>query len=278
MGYYSRHLKRDLALPEFRKNLLDAAVSDLTGDEDVLAVYLGGSLATGDFDLYSDIDLRIVVGTEKHSTFIADKLNRPGRWGNVLFFEDLGATVAHTVAHFDCFIKTDVFYYQPEDLRPSIFMQTTKILHDPLGLVEQVYEDSLALSYKPTNDEFARWRGKVFAYLHEIYRGVMRREMYYAMKMVNGLAGFILQGWHMESGRFPGLWADWSRVEGQRTVLDDWQLSLLASWHCEPNQSDIMKTMQSMLPELSRLNNTLSRFLGCGEQTDLWEQVLRMII
>jgi len=278
MEFHSRHWERDLALPEFRKGLLAAAVSDLTHDPDVLAVYLGGSLATGDFDLYSDIDLRIVVNPEKHSVFIADKLNRPARWGNILFFEDIGPTVTHTVAHFDCFIKVDVFYYRPGDLRPSMFMQATKILHDPLGIVKQVYEDSLSLSYKPTHDEFERWRGKVFAYLHEVYRRVMRQELYYALKMINGLAGFILQGWHMESGRFPGFWADWSKVEGQRTVLDDWQLSLLASWHCEPTADDMMKTMQSMLPELSRLNRTLSRSLGCDERADLWEQVLHMII
>ncbi|MHB1684632.1 MAG: aminoglycoside 6-adenylyltransferase [Bacilli bacterium] len=278
MEFHSRHLKRDLALPESRKGLLAAAVSDLTHDPDILAVYLGGSLAAGDSDLYSDIDLRIVVNPETHATFIADKLNRPKRWGNVLFFEDLGPTFSHTVAHFDFFIKADVFYYRPEDLLPSMFMQSTKILHDPLGLVEQVYEDSLSLSYRPTHDEFERWRGKVFAYLHEVYRRVMRQEMYYALKMITGLAGFILQGWHMEAGRFPGLWADWSKIEGQRTVLDDWQISLLASWHCEPNPGDIMKTMQSMLPELSRLNRTISRFLGCDERADLWEQVLRMII
>lgn len=57
VSFRSRHYNRDLELPKHRDRLLQAAVSDLSGDPDVLAVYLGGSLAKGDFDVYSDISL-----------------------------------------------------------------------------------------------------------------------------------------------------------------------------------------------------------------------------
>lgn len=65
MGFVSRHLERDLSLPEFRNILLENALNDLTSDTDVLAIYQGGSLAKGNSDIYSDIDLHIIVTPRK---------------------------------------------------------------------------------------------------------------------------------------------------------------------------------------------------------------------
>ena len=161
MGYSSRHAERDRGLPAQRQRLLDTLSADLGNEEDVLAVYLGGSLAEGNPDLYSDIDLRIVVKPEAYRAFVADKLRRPGSWGNVLFFEDLGPGVSHTVAHFDCFVKVDVFYYRPDDLRPSIFMKSTRIIHDPRHIVSKVQKESQGLTYIALHGEFMRWRGKM---------------------------------------------------------------------------------------------------------------------
>jgi predicted nucleotidyltransferase len=279
MGKFkTRHQERDLALPMYRQQLLDSVVSDLTNDSDVLAVYLGGSLAKGNFDVYSDIDLRIVVKSEKHREFVAEKLSRPKRWGDILFFEDLGPNFSHTVAHFDCFVKVDTFYYKPEELQPSLWLQDSKILYDPHNIVKKIYEDSLKITYSPSVDEYERWRGKVFAYMHEAYRRVMREEMSYALKQITGLSWFIVQGWHMEKGRFPNLWADWSKVEGPRSCLEEWQLSLLDSWHCERDQTEIMKTMASMIPEFLRLNKVLSKMLQVEEKNELWEKVIELVL
>ena len=70
VGFVSRHLERDAALPKHRENLLSNAIKDLTTDSDVLAIYLGGSLAKMNFDNYSDIYLHTIVKSGKRAEFI----------------------------------------------------------------------------------------------------------------------------------------------------------------------------------------------------------------
>ncbi|MET3695799.1 nucleotidyltransferase domain-containing protein [Bacillus oleivorans] len=65
---------------------MQKAVSDLSSDPNVLAIYLNGSLAKGNFDQYSDIDLNT---PDKKTNFIKDKQNRAKKWGEVLFFEGI---------------------------------------------------------------------------------------------------------------------------------------------------------------------------------------------
>jgi hypothetical protein len=134
------------------------------------------------------------------------------------------------------------------------------------------------MTYAASIEEFEQWRGKVFAYMHEVYRRVMREEISYALKMLNGLSWLVVQGWLMDAGKFPAPWSDWSKVEGARTCLDDWQLSLLDTWHSERDAAAIMKTMASMIPELIRLNKKLSRELEADEKAELWGQVIGMVL
>jgi len=70
--------------------------------------------------------------------------------------------------------------------------------------------------YQPSKEEVERWRGKVFSYIHEVYRRVMRNELYYALTMINHLRLFVVNGWNMEAGRLPNDAWDWSKVEGDR--------------------------------------------------------------
>lgn len=88
VGFVSRHLERDLSLPKHRDVLLENALNDLTSDSNVLAIYQAGSLARGNFDNYSDIDLHTIVTPEKKEDFIKDKRIRARKWGDVLFYED----------------------------------------------------------------------------------------------------------------------------------------------------------------------------------------------
>ncbi|BDG47278.1 hypothetical protein PspKH34_18390 [Parageobacillus sp. KH3-4] len=65
MGFVTRHRERDLEIPKHRQDLMTAIEKDLLNDNDVLAVFYGGSIGNESMDLYSDIDLRIVVLPEK---------------------------------------------------------------------------------------------------------------------------------------------------------------------------------------------------------------------
>lgn len=65
-----RFEQRDELLPEEREALLKRAVDDLVSDEDVVAIYLDGSLSRNNSDRYSDIDLHTIVIPEKLTDFI----------------------------------------------------------------------------------------------------------------------------------------------------------------------------------------------------------------
>lgn len=89
MEFISRHLARDLLLPRHRDSLLANALKDLTSDSNVLAIYLAGSLARGNYDNYSDIDIHIIVSPERKADYIKDKRHRAKKWGKCCFMKTL---------------------------------------------------------------------------------------------------------------------------------------------------------------------------------------------
>jgi predicted nucleotidyltransferase len=278
VGFVSKFEKRDEDLPFHRSKLLENAVNDLTSDPDVLGVYQGGSLAKGNYDHYSDIDLHIIVTPETKAEFIRKKRDRPKRWGNVLFYEGPNHTPV-VVTHFDCFVKVDTFYKEPNELQPSVWLHGLKALYDPHGMIKKVLEQSANIEYRPTRDEVDVWRGKVFAFMHETYRAVMRNERYYALANLDKIRWHLAAGWYMEMGRrVDSSYGVWSKLEGSRSHLEKWQLSLLESWDCSRSPNDIMKTMASMTPEFFRLNKQLCNQTGLDEKEPWCKKIIELVL
>jgi predicted nucleotidyltransferase len=278
MGFHSRHKERDKSLPEVRKALLEKIVHSLKSNSDVLAIFMGGSLAKGNMDLFSDIDLRIVVEAEKFNEYVNRKQQTPRDWGEILFFEDMNPLAPFTVVHFDNFIKVDVFFYSTERLKPSIWYKEIKILHDPPGIIARLIHESKQITYQVTQDEVNRWRGKVFSYIHEVYRRVHRSEFYYALTMINNLRSFIVNGWNMEVDRHSNDAWDWSKIEGERSELESWQLSLLGTWSCGRDEREIMKTLMSMIPEIERLHEVLCKKTGLPIDNEKVRKVIEFVL
>lgn len=279
LSLMSRFKERDLKLPQYRENLLKNAVQDLKNDADVLAIYLGGSLAKGNFDYYSDIDLHIIVTPEKKIDFIQEKRNRPKRWGEVLYYEDTSPRRPVIVVHYDCFVKVDTWYHEPNEIQKSLWMQGLKALHDPRDLLKEVIEQSNLLEYNLSADEVELWRGKIFAYIHEAYRSLMRDECYDAMSYLDKFRWMIARGWYMEKGiRVDSAWGVWSKLEGKRSDLEDWQLSMLYTWHSSLEPNDTMKTISSMIPEFMRLHRTLCQKTGLNENKEWCKKVIGLVV
>lgn len=278
MGFVSKYEERDLNLPIHRDKLLENALNDLTNDPNVLAIYQGGSLAKGNYDNYSDIDLHIIVAAEKKADFVRAKRERPKKWGKVLYYEGPEFTPV-VVTHYECFVKVDTFYKEPNELEPSVWLHGLKALYDPHGLVENALEQSSKIEYKPTVEEVEVWRGKVFAFMHETYRAVMREEKYYALANLDKIRWFMATGWYMEMGkRVDSSYGIWSKLEGERSHLKKWQLSLLESWDCNRNSQNIMKTMSSMVSEIMKLNKQLCKRTGLEEREEWCEKIIEMVI
>jgi len=167
MGFVSKHKERDFELSNKRRKLLDTIQNDLIDDDNVLSFFYGGSIGNETTDFFSDIDLRVVVKPDKINEYISNKNNRAENWGDVLYFEDMNPSSIFTIAHYDCFIKVDIFYYTPENIQPSVWLKNIKILKDTNEMMTDISKQSMVLTYKPSLDEFEVWRTKFFAYLHE---------------------------------------------------------------------------------------------------------------
>lgn len=263
MGFVSRHLERDSKLPESRKILLQKALDDLSGDPNVLAIYQAGSLAKGNFDHYSDIDLHTIVLAEKKAGFIREKKERAKKWGDVLFYEDFHPASPVVVAHYASFVKVDSWYQSLDEVKPSIWLKGCETLYDPNNLIGPILKESAAIVYKPSSEEVLFWRGKVLAFIHETYRAVMREEYYYALANLDRIRWLVVSGWYMEMDQhLDSPYGVWSKIEGKRSKLSERQLSLLACWDSSRNAAQIMVTMKNMIPEILWLNTCLSEKVG----------------
>lgn len=103
--------EQDARIPHDRKQLIQRIEHDLMPDKNVIGIFYGGSLGNHTTDVYSDIDLRIVVKDDAFEAYRSAKRTRAGQWGNVLFFEDHPSSI-YCIAHYDTFIKVDAFYYK----------------------------------------------------------------------------------------------------------------------------------------------------------------------
>lgn len=277
MGLETNRRDRDLAIPKHREDLLNAIEKDLLRDENILGVFYGGSLGKKNPDLYSDIDLRIVVKDEKFEEYRLNKKQRAENWGRVLFFEDFPWST-YSIAHYDNFIKVDTFYYKVKDVQPSVWLQNIKIVRDTNSLLQKVLEKSATLSYSPSVQDVEIWRTKFFAYVHEIYRRVMRKEIYYALHCLDNLRLSMVTGWYMDAGFQPNTFGDWAKLEGSRSKLMGWQLSLLEQWYSSREPDEIFKVVKSLIPEFLRVHKNLCEKLEIDENPTLVKEILNMAL
>lgn len=186
MGFVSRHCKRDIELPKHREKLLKNAVKDLKNNANVLGIYLAGSLAKGNFDIYSDIDLHVIVNPESKQDFINHKCTFPQNWGEVLFFESSSPSSPVVVSHFKCFVKVDSWYHTPNELSPSIWLKNIQALYDPNGIIKQVIQEFKSISYAATKAEVEFWRILLKSWECE-------RDPYLVMKTIEGIVPEFLK-------------------------------------------------------------------------------------
>ncbi|MGX1193436.1 hypothetical protein [Metabacillus sp. SLBN-84] len=255
-GSFMKFEERDSNLPKWREELMAKIEQDLLLDDSVSGVFYGGSIGAGNTDLYSDIDLRIVVKDDVFEQYRQNKKNRAERWGHVLFFEDF-PQATYSIAHFDCFIKVDSFYYKSSDLSPSVWLRDIEIVKDHEGFLEDLRSHSKPLRYKASEAEFDIWRNKFFAYAHEAYRRCMRNEFYYALHCLDMMRWSIAAGWYMEKGYPPNNPGDWAKLEGVRSRLSEQQKLLLSSWHSSRDKEQILYVLHAMLPEFIALHERL---------------------
>jgi predicted nucleotidyltransferase len=274
----TNHKRRDDNLISERKKIKESIKNDLENDKNILAIFYGGSMARGNHDCYSDLDLRIVVKDEAYEEYRKNKKERAKRWGDVLFYEDFPWAM-HTVAHYKSFVKVDAFYYKQEDLRPSHYIkEETQIEYDPYGIVTAVSEQSRELYYEPATIEFELWRSKFFAHMHEVYRRVNRGELYYALHSLDMMRWSVAAGWDMVRGRQPNAPGEWSRYEGERSPFDKREQELLSVWYAGRDPEEILRVMKEIVPEFKVVHSRLCTNIGLNEQAEWVDEIVNLVM
>lgn len=277
MGLETKYRNRDFTLPKYREELIRAIEGDLLTDENILGVFYGGSLGSNNTDLYSDIDLRIVVKDDVFENYKLNKNQRTKKWGRVLFFEGFPGS-NYTVAHYDTFIKVDVFYYKVQDIQPSIWLQDIKIIHDTNDLLKNTLEKSAKLSYSTNVQEVEIWRTKFLAYTHEIYRRLMRKEIYYALNCLDNLRLSVVTGWYMDAGFQPNTFGDWAKLQGNRSKLSEEQLDLLEQWYSSQDPDEIFNVVKKIIPEFLKVHKKLCDRLEIEANSKKMNEILNMVL
>lgn len=275
--YESKHLARDATIPKHRQDIKESIERDLVDDPFIIAVFYGGSIGNNDSNNYSDIDLRIVVEEEFFEEYRTNKKARATKWGNVLFFEGVPYT-NYSTAHYENFVKVDTFYYRLKDILPSIWLRNIEVFYDSSELLEDIVKKSRTLTFEPSIEDVELWRTKFFAHLHEVYRRLMRDEIYYALHSLDNLRFSMATAWYMESRIQPNALGDWAKIEGDRSKLQDWQLVKLSKWSSGRDPSEIMSVVTSIIPDFKRVHQSLCEMVGMDEDIEWVEDILSKVL
>ncbi len=180
------------SLTAARERLLETALRFFSRDPAVVGVFLAGSLAAGTADAWSDIDLRVVVRSDRLGFYVDRRREIPKQWPGFLFNEWVPGA-QHCVSHFRPFGKIDIFYYDAAALTPSPWYRLpNSILHDPEGIVADLVERSQGLPFTVSDDDLDFSISKGLAAAHETYRRARRGELFYALSLLDELRQHIM--------------------------------------------------------------------------------------
>ncbi|MDM9382001.1 aminoglycoside 6-adenylyltransferase [Chlorogloeopsis sp. ULAP01] len=176
-----------------RQSLLDKTVDYFLVKKGVEALFVQGSVASGNTDEFSDIDFRVVIQPELYEQFLSERFSVPKCWGEWIYNE-WAAIQWVCISHFHPFNKIDVLYYKLQDIQPSPwFLQPVLIIFDPKKLIHQVIEASQGLEFSLEIDEINRLISKGLAQAEEVYRRAIRGELFYAQSLLENFRLTIMQ-------------------------------------------------------------------------------------
>lgn len=178
-------------LTEARNRLLREFVALFCRDPHVLGLFLGGSVAAGSADAWSDIDLRVLVSHEQHASYVQRRREFPQQIAGFLFNTWQDGAI-HCVSHFRDFVKVDVFYLDASTFAPSPwYALPVQALHDPQGLIQDVVERSRPLGFALDGAAIEQSAGKGLAAIHEAYRRLQRGELVFVQSLLDELRQFM---------------------------------------------------------------------------------------
>ena len=209
-----------------RQKILDQAVKYFLDRKSVEALYIQGSVAADSTDEYSDIDFRVVIHSNAYEQYVSERFEAPQQWGEWLYNEWAGRSWV-CVSHFKPFNKIDVLYFKPDELQPSPwFLLPTKVIYDPQNLVGEVIQASQGLVFTLNTREVERLISKGLACAEEVYRRIMRDELFYAQSLLDSFRSILMQvDDYFRDALSPSAPASHFECRGSQTCIEALKLS-----------------------------------------------------
>ena len=180
--------------------MLGRAVARLREDERVVALVLGGSLARGAADPYSDVDLYVVVRDAAFDAALAERDAIAGAVGSTLFAFDVdpvpGGSTDRIVVYEgpDGFpVKFDFMYLEESDLEPAPKWAGCAVLEDEGGRVGAVVARSEGLAPPPPKpEELRELNQKFWTWSWYVFGKIVRGELWEALAGLHDIRSLAL--------------------------------------------------------------------------------------
>jgi predicted nucleotidyltransferase len=178
------------------RQLLERAVAYFQADQRVVAVALGGSIAVGNMDFYSDIDLDIVARDDDFDAVFAARDKAAVAVGQPLFrfIADHLPIGAHLyIVLYDGPIKLDFNYLSATDVKPSWTLAGRVILKDTNGFLAAVKSQSAELNTdQPPRERVLSLNQKFWTWCWYVFGKIKRGELWEALDGINSIRSLAI--------------------------------------------------------------------------------------
>ena len=165
---------------------LDEAIARIAGaavaDGLCEAVLLKGSIARGDADEFSDIDLYLVVSPQNRDAVLERRERYLAAYGNVVFIEDVDFGLPQKVAIFSNALHVDLYVAEPQQVGS---LDPVVAACDPAGL----FKDATPMRADVTDEELCRHFSSVLYCLVEASSAYARGNNVWAAKIMSDAVG-----------------------------------------------------------------------------------------
>jgi len=171
-------------LPTHRA-LLERAASYFRNDERVVGMILGGSLAHGVADFYSDVDLYIVARDESFEAVFDERDAAAGFIGSPLFgftVDPVPGGSRDYIVTYPGPVKVDLMYYRESEVVPGPKWVGCPVLEDDSGSLESVI--SRSATFRPDLPEpktLLELDQKFWTWCWYVFGKIMRGELWEAL-------------------------------------------------------------------------------------------------
>ena len=170
-----------------------------TADDRIVAAFVGGSIARGDADQHSDVDLCVVAADDSANEVFADRVAIAARLGRPLFVEDWGDRNPEVFVILDDGTDAELFFTSQSRLHEMEVGPIRPIL-DRTGLLDEI---ALPIREHAADDLVGELRELLAWFWHDVshfIKAVGRGQLWWAAGEVEALRAYCVNVARIEQG------------------------------------------------------------------------------